>query len=89
MHAINGTWVPEGSIEMIQDEAEKYLFGKYNLADFAGKGRRHVPVLIPFDLIEPVKLLNSSRIIWHSRGQHLPVRHKKFQCSLFGMACCM
>ena len=60
-HAINGTWVPEGSIEKIQDKAQKYLVGKYKLAYIAGKGRRHVPVLIPLDLIEPVKLLNSNR----------------------------
>ncbi|XP_062576294.1 uncharacterized protein LOC134238193 isoform X2 [Saccostrea cucullata] len=59
--AINGTWVPQESVESVKDDAEKYLIGQYKLAYMAGKGRKCVPVLIPNDLVQPIELLVSNR----------------------------
>lgn len=52
-----GTWLPEESIESIQDDAEKYLIGQYKLVYIGGKGRKFVPVLVPNDLCPAMELL--------------------------------
>lgn len=59
--AMNETWVPKENIEQVQDDAEKFLVGQFKLAYMAGKGRNYVPILIPVDLIEAIKLLNLNR----------------------------
>lgn len=58
--AVKGTWVPK-EVDIISDEAEKYLLGKFKIAFMRGKGRKFVPVLIPCDLIPAIDVLLRER----------------------------
>ena len=62
--AIDSVWLPKENIEVIEDEAEKFLAGQFKLAYLHGKGKKYVPLLIPLDLIEPVNLLRRFRQLY-------------------------
>lgn len=55
-------WLPDDEIEVVVDEAEKYLKGKYLLAYLSSKGKKKfVPLLIPKDLALPISILVAHR----------------------------
>ena len=56
-----GVWMPKSQLEEVDDEIEKYLIGKFHLAYLTGKGRKYVPILIPNDVVEPLKQLVAAR----------------------------
>ena len=60
--ALDRAWLAHDSIDIINDEAEKYLVGKFELAYLHGKGKKYVPVLIPNDIISAIKLLQEYRL---------------------------
>ncbi|XP_070203471.1 uncharacterized protein [Littorina saxatilis] len=56
--ALKGVWIDPDLIEKVDDQIEKALVDQYKLAYQVGKGgRKLVPVLIPFDTIDPLKML--------------------------------
>ncbi|XP_070203173.1 uncharacterized protein [Littorina saxatilis] len=58
--ALKGVWIDPDLIEKVDDQIEKALVDQYKLAYQVGKGgRKLVPVLIPFDTIDPLKMLVS------------------------------
>ena len=61
--ALDGVWLPpEHEVEVVQDEAEKYLKGQYLLAYLSSKGKKKfVPLLIPKDLCQPIQILVDHR----------------------------
>ncbi|KAL3870920.1 hypothetical protein ACJMK2_038948 [Sinanodonta woodiana] len=59
--AEDGVWLPSDQVLKIEDDAEKYLVGQFRLAYLHGKGRKFVPVLLPEDTIEAIKLLVAQR----------------------------
>ena len=59
--AMDERWVPPDQVEVIKDEAQKHLVGKFKLAYMHGKGRKFVPVLIPNCVVEAVGLLIKHR----------------------------
>jgi hypothetical protein len=59
--ALNERWILHDQVEVIQDEAEKHLFGKFKLVYMHGKRRKFVPVLVPNCIIEAVNLLIENR----------------------------
>jgi len=56
-----GRWIPPDQVEVIKDEAEKHLVGKFKLAYLHGKGRKFVPVLIPNMIEKAINLLVEHR----------------------------
>ena len=59
--ALNDVWLPKENLEALTDPAEKLLMGQFRLVYLHGKGKKYVPVLIPLDTVEPIKLLVSRR----------------------------
>lgn len=59
--ALADTWLPSESIEAIEDAAEKYLVGQFKLVYLKGKGKKCVPVLVPNDLIDGMKIIYEHR----------------------------
>jgi len=59
--ALNDVWLPKENLETLTDPAEKLLMGQFRLVYLHGKGKKYVPVLIPLDTVEPIKLLVSRR----------------------------
>jgi len=52
------TWLSDDMVEHVDDPLEKVLLGKFHLAYQRGKGScKMVPVLIPVDIIDALKLL--------------------------------
>lgn len=61
--AENDVWIPNGEIQHVSDEAEKYLRGRYKLVYLHGKGeKRYVPCLIPNELHKPINTLLEMRM---------------------------
>ena len=48
-------------VQVIKDETEKHLVGKFKLAYLHGKGRKFVPVLIPNAIEEAINLIVEHR----------------------------
>jgi len=61
MDGLAGKWVPSNQIEVIEDEAEKFLLGQFKLVYIHGKRKKFVPVLVPNDLIQPIGVLIENR----------------------------
>lgn len=59
--ALNDVWLPPKEVKKIVDEGEQYLIGKYKLVYLSGKGRKFVPVLVPLDIVKPIKILTEYR----------------------------
>ena len=57
----NGAWVDPQQVENIEDEIEKCLVGSYMLTYQRGKGTKLVPLIIPRDIVQPIKKLLSIR----------------------------
>jgi len=56
--AESNVWISDEMVERIYDPLEKVLLGKYHLAYQRGKGsRKMVPILIPVDVVDALKLL--------------------------------
>ncbi|KAJ8316512.1 hypothetical protein KUTeg_005919 [Tegillarca granosa] len=55
------TLLPSKSIEAIEVAAEKYLVGQFKLVYLKGKGKKCVPVLVPNDLIDGMKIIYEHR----------------------------
>lgn len=61
LDALAGKWIPKNLVEAVEDEAEKYLYGRYKLVYLHGKGKKYVPVLVPIDLMRPIEILLENR----------------------------
>ncbi|ELT89778.1 hypothetical protein CAPTEDRAFT_203826 [Capitella teleta] len=59
--ALDGVWLPKEQTEQVVHEAEKFLSGRFCLAYLTGKGKKFVPVLIPTNLLEPIRELVAAR----------------------------
>lgn len=82
--ALNDVWVPQESVESIEDPAEKFLVGQYKLAYMAGKGKKYVPILIPLDLIEAVNILLLNRVNFNISPNNpflFATKSSKYACS--------
>lgn len=82
--AMDNVWLPEGDVENISDEAERYLIGQFRLAYLHGKGRKYVPVLLPEDLLKPIQILIDNRIphgIYDGNPFVFATKHSKRHCS--------
>jgi len=61
--AENDVWLPNSTINAIEDPAEQVLVGKFKTAYQAGKGKQHlVSLLIPNDCINGMRILCSEEV---------------------------
>ena len=50
--------IPDKDVSNVDDEAELFLVGQFNLAYLKGKGLKYVSVLVPINLVESIRILN-------------------------------
>jgi len=56
--AESNVWISDEMVKRVYDPLEKVLLGKYHLACQRGKGsKKMVPILIPVDVVDALKLL--------------------------------
>ena len=80
--------VPQEQFANVEDSAEKFLVGQFQLADLKGNGKKCVPVLVPKDLVPGIRLLTENRTLYG-----IPVNNPFFvwnkirKVTLFWLAC--
>ena len=82
--AENGVWLPKDQVEAVEDPAERYLIGQFQLAYLHGKGQKFVHVIIPLDVVEAVRVLVRYREKQDIRANNIFVfatKHSKSHCS--------
>ena len=82
--ALHGVWLPQDQVETIDDEAEKYLTGRFKLAYIHGKGKKFVPVLIPDDMVKAVNILVEDRQLYGIQSDNhflFPTKNGVSHCS--------